>query len=133
MKLDLERIFEIDQMLRTKQEVLDESGIYINLDSSHTTDFEYFLEYYSFKISGDTLIYYNDDAVPYEGYTNSEFHHLPLNILSKSNLEISFYIENLIKELQDAKISEKQRRIEYLESILDNTQKELTRLKSELT
>jgi hypothetical protein len=115
--LNLHRVWEIMNKLTTKQNLLEEEGIYVQFLSSNSNyynkSFEDFLDYYNFSINEWYLVVFNDDGVPYEDYTNQDFNHIPRQILDMSDEELDIWAEGEIKRRKEQerlnKIAEKER------------------------
>lgn len=126
--INLCRIWEILNLLYTKQTELSEQGVYVYLlgNKSEYTEisFENFLEYYSFKVGEEYIQIFNDDLVPYENYNNNDFNRLPIEILDKSDDEINIWAEKEIKKQLEQQEKEKQIRKENLKKELERLSKE---------
>lgn len=116
--------------LSDKQDEISEQDKYIYLlgrDSNyHNMEFESFIDYYSFKIDGDTIVVLNDDAVAWEDYTNNDFSYLPKILLVFNGADLKDWIENEVdrqlKKQEQDKLSEKEdikRQIELLKKKLE--------------
>lgn len=130
-KLDLEKIWQICNLLSGKEAELSEQDCYISLLGNSSgycpQEFESFLDYYSFKVNKDCITVYNCDGIPYEDYYNSDYSDIPSVLLSFSPEKLEKWIENEIesqlKQQEEAKIAEKEdikRQIELLTKKLNN-------------
>jgi hypothetical protein len=127
--LNLRRLWEVCNMLSDKEQELSEKNIYIsllgNISSYSSSDFENFLEDYSFKIEKDKIIVFNNDEIPYEDYSNNDFSYVPIILLSlpkdKFNNWISIEVE---LELERQK-REKEREIEDIKHKINFLTKKL--------
>ena len=120
MILDLEKLWQILNILSNKQDDLCEQDIYVSLLGNQSnycgSSFESFLDYYSFKVDGDKIIIFNNDPVQWEDYSNEDFSYVPICLLSFSaeNLEewIDIEIQEQLNQQKIEKAAEKER-IEY--------------------
>ena len=120
MILDLEKLWQILNILSNKQDDLCEYDIYVSLlgnQSSYSySSFEQFLSYYSFKIDGDLIVVFNDDNIPWEDYRVGDFSYIPSILLSFGEKELNEWIDIEIQEqLNQQKIEKaaEKERIEY--------------------
>lgn len=132
MKLDLEKIWQVMNLLSEKQAYLsEEQDTYIQLlgNQSNYCDmsFKSFLDYYSFKVVEDEIVIYNDEPVSWEDYRTNDFSYIPVELLSFGENEIEKWIENEIemqlKQQELNKIAEKENlklEIERLTKKLNN-------------
>lgn len=131
--LNLRKLWEVMNTINFAQEkIADEQDKWVSLlghrSEYFSNSFEQFLEYYSFRISGDTIVVYNNDAVPYEEFNIDDFSYVPACLLSFSNREIQEWIEEEIerqlKQQEDEKLEEKER----LKREIERLQKQLEKL-----
>ena len=131
--LDLRRLWEVMNTINFAQEkIADEQDKWVSLlghrSEYFSNSFEQFLEYYSFRISGDTIVVYNNDVVPYEEFNIDDFSYVPACLLSFSNREIQEWIEEeterQLKQQENEKIEEKER----LKREIERLQKQLEKL-----
>lgn len=113
--LDLWKLWEICNTLSLKESELQEQNIFISFLGNESNfcaqTFESFLEYYSFSIEDDVIVVFNDDGVPYESYTNSDFSYIPTVLLSFSaeklenwmNIEIELQLAQQKREKEQQK------------------------------
>lgn len=130
MIIDLEKAYSIMNRLCDRHSELEEDGIYANLlgnkSNYYKITFENFLDFYSFSISGNTLIVFNDDRVPFEDYTNNDFSELPLSLLNDEVCIEEWLEKKIEKHIEDKRIkkeSDKERillEISRLHKQLDN-------------
>lgn len=132
MKLDLEKIWQICNILSEKQSYLSEiEDTYVQLlgNQSNYCDmsFKSFLDYYSFKVVEDEIVVYNDDKIAWEDYRTNDFSYLPVELLSFGEKQLNIWIENEIemqlKQQEEAIIQEKENlklEIERLTKKLNN-------------
>ena len=100
----------------------------LGLSSNYSSkEFNNFLDYYSFQISGENIIVFNDDKIAYEDFTVDDFSFFPLYLLSFGEKELKDYIKNEInnqlKQQEIEKLVEKEnlkQRIEMLQKQLNN-------------
>jgi hypothetical protein len=130
-ELNLEKLWEVCNMLSDKMGELSEENLYVYLLGFRScygaSDFENFLSYYSFKIEDGGVNVYNDDGIPYESYTNNDYSFIPFCLLSfsRENIEkwIDDEIEKQLKQQELQKIQEKDNirlRIKILEKQLNS-------------
>jgi len=130
--LDLEKVWEIMNMLSEKQSELSEENKYVHLlgtKSNYTEmSFESFLEYYSFKFDNDNLIIFNDDGIPWENYTTNDFSEVLTVLLSFSAEKLNNWVETEVilqlEKQERAKMAEK----ENLKQKIEILQKQLNKL-----
>jgi hypothetical protein len=100
-KLDLFRIWEVCNILNKKRSELCEEEVYLELLGVHSNyieeSFKSFLGYYSFRIEDDNIVIFNDDKIPWEDFTNSDFSEIPLYILDLSEGELNNWIASKIE------------------------------------
>lgn len=129
--LDLYRLWQTINTISNKQSELCEQNIFVHLLGHRSNygemSFESFLEYYSFKIEDDVITVFNDDGIPYESYTNSDFSYVQTSLLyfSPSQLEkwIDDEIEKQLGQQKLNKLAEKENlksQIKRLETQLNN-------------
>lgn len=129
--LDLEKLWSVCNTLSNKESDLCEQDIFVHL-MGHRSDygeisFEGFLNYYSFRVDGDDIVVFNDDGVPYESCTNSDFSYIPICLLYFSAEQIDLYmegeIENQLEKQKRDKLAQKENikeQIKRLETQLNN-------------
>ena len=100
-KLDLEKLWNVCNILSEKESELAEHNTYISLLGNHSNfsaySFEQFLEYYAFKVEDDSIVVFNDDGIPYESYTNNDFSYIPIILLSFNEDKLNSWMETEIK------------------------------------
>jgi len=114
--LNLYRIWEILNFINEQEESINERDIYPILlghnSSYYDEEFEYFLEYYSFRVDEDSICIFNDDRVPYEDFTNNDFSYIPKKLLEFDEDQIREWIDeevkNHLKQETVNKIAEKE-------------------------
>lgn len=131
-ELNLYRVWEIMNRLSYEESKLsEEQDKYVSLlglSSNYSSkEFNNFLDYYSFQISGENIIVFNDDKIAYEDFTVDDFSFFPLYLLSFGEKELKDYIKNEInnqlKQQEIEKLVEKEnlkQRIEMLQKQLNN-------------
>lgn len=131
-ELNLWKLWSVCNLLSEKQSELAEDNIFVNLLGIHSnygeTDFENFLEYYSFKIEKDEIIVFNNDFVPYEDYTNSNFSYIPICLLSFSDERLHSWIKTEIDLQLEIQKREKETEKEYIKQKIEQLQKQLNNL-----
>jgi len=129
--LDLEKLWQIMGKLSWRQEELSQENKYVQLLGNHSSyyasDFEHFLNYYSFKIANDDVVVFNDDSVPYEAYSTGDFSNVPVSLLSLAENDLNVWIDEEVErqlvEVESQKIARKEnikRQIELLQRQLEN-------------
>ena len=126
MLVNLKRIWEITQIIYNIQEELGEKDIYLSYNTCDS--FEYFMEFYSFKLDLENkqLCYYNNDPIPYEDYNYNEFNYLPLDILDYTDLQI---IEWVYEKGNEYLETQKQNKLQEISKLKHNISFWLERLK----
>lgn len=101
MKLDLQKIWNILNFITEQEYLINEKDIYPNLlglnSSYYEQGFNHFLEHYSFSIRNNEICVFNDDQVPYEDFTNSDFSYIPVYLLDCNKDKIKEWIDNELK------------------------------------
>lgn len=131
-ELNLHRIWQIVNILQDKIDELAEQDIFVYLlghrASYVQSQFERFLDYYSFKVEDTYISVFNDDGIPYEDYTNDDFLSVPKELLSMSDEEILFWAEKGIKRQLEQQEKDKQSRKENILLEIERLNKEYKRL-----
>jgi hypothetical protein len=131
--LNLKRLWEVMNTISFAQGKLsDEQDKWVNLlgyNSEYcSSSFEQFLEYYSFRISKDSIVVYNNDPIPYEDFRTEDFSYVPICLLSFSAEKVQKWVEEEIekqlKQQEDEKLEEKER----LKREIERLQKQLEKL-----
>lgn len=126
MKLDLQKIWNILNFITEQEYLINKKDIYPNLlglnSSYYKQDFNHFLEHYSFSICNNEICVFNDDQVPYEDFTNSDFSYFPKELLDYNDEQLKEWIDN---ELKSHLISEEENKEKEKEN-LKNQIKTLT-------
>lgn len=130
--LDLENVWRVCNTLANKMHELSEDNIYINLLGNTynyvVLSFEEFLDYYSFKIDGNTIEIFNNDRVAYSDYTNEDYSYISTILLSFTPEKLEKWVETEI-ELQLAKQErQKESDKERLKNDIKRIQKQLDNL-----
>lgn len=130
--LDLYKVWEILNKLCHKENSLNENSVYVQLLGNRSNyshiEFDNFLSYYSFKLEDNTLIIFNDDAVPWENFTVGDFSRIPISILEMSDGELDSWIDlEVNRQLEQQKL-EKSAWKEGIKQQIENLQKQLENL-----
>lgn len=100
MKLDLQKVWSVLNFIKKQEDVYNEKDIYPNLlglnSNYYHQEFNYFLEHYSFRVDEDEICIFNDDRVPYEDFTNSDFSYIPKELLDYNNKQLREWIEEQV-------------------------------------
>lgn len=131
-ELNLYRIWQILNKVSEEQDKMHEKDLYVYLLNTRSyyvsSDFENFLDYFSFKIDDKYITVFNNDGVPYENYNNDDFFYIPKELLSFTDEELDVWIEDKTKEELDRierdKIAEKER----IKADINRLNKQLERL-----
>lgn len=130
--LNLERVWEIMNMLSEKASELSEEDKYIQFLGTRSNygemSFKGFLEYYSFKVEDDKIIVFNQDGIPWEDYTNNDFSDIPICLLSFSAEKLNSWIETEIKLELERQEREKVAKKENIKQKIEMLQKQLNNL-----
>lgn len=131
-EINLYRIWQIVNILQDKIDELAEQDVFVYLlghrASYVQSQFENFLDYYSFKIEEGYISVFNDDVIPYETYTNDDFLSVPKELLIMSDEEILFWAEKEIKRQLEQQEKDKQSRKENILLEIERLNKEYKRL-----
>lgn len=118
MKLDLQKVWSVLNFISEQEDVYNEKDIYPNflgLNSNYNKQYFYdFLEHYSFRVYNGELCVFNDDQVPYEDFTNSDFSYIPVYLLDCNKDKIKEWIDN---ELKSHLISEEENKEKEKENL----------------
>lgn len=128
-ELNLYRVWEILNKIVTKQNLLEEEDIFVNLlgvnSNYYPSTFEGFLDYYSFSVNEWYLVVFNDDGVPYEDYANEDFNHIPRQILNMTDEELDVWMEEEVKRQLEEQRKDKEREKEKIKQQIERLQKQL--------
>lgn len=131
-ELNLYRIWQIVNILQDKIDELSEQDVFVYLlghrASYVQSQFENFLDYYSFKVEDYYISVFNDDFVPYEDYTNNDFLEIPKELLTMSDEEILILAEKEIKRQLEQQEKDKQSRKQNILLEIERLNKEYKRL-----
>jgi hypothetical protein len=107
--LDLYRIWEILNFISEQENLLNEKDIYPdllgNMSCYYIQGFDYFIEHYSFRIDKDEICIFNDDQIPYEDYTTSDFSYIPKKLLSFNDYG---YLTSWVREETEAHLKKEE-------------------------
>lgn len=130
-ELNLHRVWEIMNKISYEEFKLGEHDVFVSLlgynSSYYSMEFEAFLNYYSFKIDGDTIVVYNSDPIPYEEFNIDDFSYVPTVLLSFSPEKIEKWIEEEIEKQLKQQENEKLEEKERLKREIERLQKQLER------
>lgn len=123
--LNLHRIWEILNKVTKRQDELHEKNSYVYLLNSTSyyieSDFENFLNYFSFKIDKECVEIFNYDGIPYENYNNEDIFYVPQKLLQMNDKELNVWIEDKIcielNRIELDKIAEKERLKQQIERL----------------
>ena len=130
-ELNLHRIWQIMNKVSEAQDKMHEKDLYVYLLNTRSyyvpSDFENFINYFSFKIEKEYVEVFNYDSIPYENYNNDEVFYVPKKLLSMTDEELDVWIEEKIQKELDRierdKIAEK----EKIKADIDRLNKQLER------
>ena len=116
-ELNLYRIWQIITKVSEAQDKMHEKDLYVYLLNTRSyyvlSDFENFLNYFSFKIEKEYVEVFNYDPIPYESDNNDDVFYIPKKLLSMTDEELDVWIEEKIQKELDRierdKIAEKER------------------------
>ena len=128
--INLKRIWELVNKLSSAQDMLHEQDKYVYFLGGRGnymyTDYNKFLDYYSFQIQKENICIHNNDFIPYEDYTNNDFNYLPIKLLQITDKQVDEWIEEetekQLKQIERDKITEKEeikQKIKRLEKQLE--------------
>lgn len=122
MILDLQKVWSVMNFIIEQEDVYNEKDIYPNLLglNSHYfhQSFDCFLEHYSFRVDKNEICVFDDDQVPYEDFTNSDFSYFPKKLLD--------YNDEQLKEWFDEQVDIHLKRVEQ------NKQEEKENIKNQI-
>ena len=130
-ELNLYRIWQILNKVSEAQDKMHEKDLYVYLLNTRSyyvpSDFENFINYFSFKIEKEYVEVFNTDPIPYENDYNDEVFYVPKKLLSMTDEELDIWIEEKIQKELDRierdKIAEK----EKIKADIDRLNKQLER------
>lgn len=130
-ELNLHRIWQIITKVSEEQDKMHEKDLYVYLLNTRSyyvpSDFENFLNCFSFKIEKEYVEVFNYDPVPYENYNNDDVFYIPNKLLSFTDEELNVWIEEKTQKELDRierdKIAEKER----IKADIDRLNKQLER------
>jgi len=127
--LNLHRVWEIMNKLTTKQNLLEEEGIYVQFLSNNSNyyykSFEDFLDYYNFSVNKWYVVVFNDAPDPYEDWTNDDFNHIPREIIDMTNDELDIWVEEEVKRQLEEQRKDREREKESIKQQIERLQKQL--------
>ena len=127
--LNLEKLWNICNILSEKESELSEHDTYISLLGNRSNfsaySFEQFLGYYAFKVEDDNIVIFNDDKVAWEDYTNNDFSYIPIPLLSFDEKQLENWMETEIKLELERQEREKVRKKEDLKKQIELLTKKL--------
>jgi len=131
-QLNLHRIWQIITKVSEEQDKMHEQDLYVYLLNSRSyyvpSDFENFLNYFSFKVEKEYVEVFNYDPVPYENDYNDDIFYMPKKLLTMTDQELDVWVEEKIqkelKRIERDKIAEKER----IKADIDRLNKQLERL-----
>lgn len=131
--LNLKKVWEIMNKLSYEETKLsEEQDKWVKLlghnSEYYVTDFESFLDYYSFKIKDGRLCIFNDDSVGYEDYDNNDFSYIALYLLEFAEKDLEKWIETEIKNQLEQQNKDKIANKENLKLEIEQLTKRLNNL-----
>lgn len=130
--LDLYKIWEVLNFITEQEEIIEEKEIYPYILGTtsiyYRMDFESFLNHYSFRVDEKEICIFNDDQVPYEDFTNSDYSFIPKEILELNYEDLILWFN---KEVDEYKIKEEKNKIaekQNLQSEIERLTKRLEKL-----
>ena len=113
------------------QDTMHEKDLYVYLLNTRSyyvqSDFENFLNYFSFKVEKEYVEVFNYDPIPYENDKNDDVFYIPNKLLSFTDEELNVWAEEKIQKELDRierdKIAEKER----IKADIDRLNKQLER------
>ena len=131
-ELNLYRIWQIIGKVSQEQDKMHEKDLYVYLLQSRSyyvsSDFENFLNYFSFKVEKEYIEVFNTDPIPYENYNNDDVFYVPKKLLVMTDQELDIWIEEKTQKELDRierdKIAEKER----IKADIERLNKQLNKL-----
>lgn len=121
MKIDVEELFRIHQIINEA----DEDGLlYYSIQG--LDNLQDFVEWFSFRLEKDSIIYFNNDWIPYENGQWNDFNTIPFELMNESE---EFIREWVLKEIKASEESHK----EELKERLRRAENEVERLKEQIS
>lgn len=132
MILDLQKLWSVLNFITEQEYLIKEKDIYPNLlglnSNYYKQDFNHFLEHYSFSIYDNEICIFNDDKVPYEDFTNSDFSYIPVYLLDYNKDKIKEWIDNELKLHLINEEENKEKEKQNIKQQIKNLQKRLKTL-----
>ena len=130
-ELNLHRIWQIITKVSEEQDKMHEQDLYVYLLNTRSyyvsSDFENFINYFSFKVEKEYIKVFNYDPIPYENDYNDDIFYIPKKLLTMTDQELNIWIEEKIQKELDRiecdKIAEKER----IKADIDRLNKQLER------
>ena len=128
-ELNLHRSWKIVNKVSEEQDKMHEKDLYVYLLNTRSyyvlSDFENFLNYFSFKIEKEYVEVFNYDPIPYESDNNDDVFYIFKKLLPMTDEELDVWIEDKIerelKRIERDKIAEK----EKIKADIDRLNKQL--------
>jgi hypothetical protein len=130
--LNIYKLWQLCEIIYKKQIELEENNIYISLLGTHSNynemSYEYFLEYYNFKIEENAVIVFNCDKESYSDYSNDDYNVIPTILLEMNAKDLKSWLEKQIqKEILKQKQEKDNEKI-YLTNEIKRLQEQLNTL-----
>ena len=121
MTIDLEELYRIHHIIND----VDEDGV-LDYSPQGLNSFQDFVEWFSFKLEKDSVIYFNNDWIPYENEQWNDFNFIPFELLDESE---EFIKEWALKKIKSSEESYK----EDLKDRLRRAENEVEILKKQIS
>lgn len=131
-QLNLHRIWQIITKVSEEQDKMHEQDLYVYLLNSRSyyvpSDFENFLNYFSFKVEKEYVEVFNYDPVPYENDYNDDIFYMPKKLLTMTDQELDVWVEEKIQKELDRIERDKIAKKERIKAEIDRLNKQLENL-----
>lgn len=111
MIIDLEELYRVHHIIND----VDEDGV-LDYSSQGLNSFQDFVEWFSFKLEKDSVIYFNNDWIPYENEQWNDFNFIPFELLDESEEFIKEWVLKKIKSLEESYKEELKERLRRAEN-----------------
>jgi hypothetical protein len=131
MILDLQKVWSVMNFIAEQENLYNEKDIYPDLlglkSHYYSQSFNYLLEHYSFRIDKDEICVFNDDPVPYEDFTNSDFSYIPKELLDYNDQQLKKWIDKQVgiylKRVEQNKQEEKENIKNQIKTLIERLEK----------
>lgn len=121
MIIDLEELYRIHHIIND----VDEDGV-LDYSSQGLNSFQDFVEWFSFKLGKNNVIYFNNDWIPYENEQWNDFNFIPFELLDESEEFIKEWVLKKIKSSEESYKEDLKDRLRRAENEVDILKKQIS-------